>query len=189
MKTIKLNKAQTDLVDFTANEPRQNLECLLIRNGEVIAADGFSLLKTPTEAHKDDNDILIPAVLIRQIRTVAKKEDITFTIGDEVTTAFAKPKGKPTVMMRALTPKLPYINLEKCQTFHAPSKSRVALNYEYLMRLATIAKNSPEGVVRLYIREETDTVEFITGDYHGLIMPMYVDWDWGEIKPYPVTKK
>ena len=175
---LKLTKKQMAITNTAPSDSRPILNNLLIRNGEVIAADGFMLVSTPYEGEHLDTDVLIPADAVREIQNGGAEVNID---GGDVTVT-AKAVLKTGVVYPDL--KSAFSMLKNAPTGH------VALDAKYLRRLCDFAEETQGGIITLFVRGDRQPVEFMVGatqlpDYHGLIMPMYTQVDLSNL--YPVA--
>ena len=176
---LKLTKKQKAITNTAPSDYRPILNNLLIRNGEVIAVDGFMLVSTPYEGERTDTDALIPADAIRGVQNGGAEVDID---GDKVTVT-AKAVLKTGVVYPDL--KSAFSMLKNAPIGH------VALQAKYLRRLCDFAEETPNGIITLFVCGNRQPVEVMVGatglpDYHGLIMPMYTQVDLSNL--YPVAQ-
>ncbi len=167
---LTLNQAQSALIIGAAKPgERPILGNICLRNKELVVADGFMLISTPTDV---EGEAVIPAEAIRNIRNGDLKVEVD---GEQVTV---------TASQKLSDDKYP--DFKDITTFKTAPIGYIAINAEYLSRLCELAKGT-NHIVHLYIRAPNTPVEFTIGvdEYHGLIMPMWTNPD--KSKLYPIV--
>ena len=200
-----VTKQQLAITAFTAeDEHRPVLTGVCLRFGMLVAADGFTLAETSVVGPKDLTMLIPGKALQAAVKAKAKGEGSNIVMvrrqdktPEEIAAACS---GKPP---EACPPNYdiiisapgmlgemkvePIVGTYPDYQHILPTRAPyayVALSPEYLKRIALAAlANKEVTMVRLFIREPSDPVEFrFSGEVkqdevHGLVMPMFVSWE------------
>lgn len=190
---VKLNHNVQKLVAIAAkDESRPVLTHVHIENGEAAAADGFIMAVTKVEAEitldSPGKPMNIPVTLINLLKgftrshhgkNIPPKDIIVEEVGENI---IGKVENSGALSYTAKADNSNYPALSQIWP-HTPYKGILSLNADKLRRICLLS--SPPGIITFRIRETTDPVEFVTGDFHGLIMSMFTRESQG-VEPSPL---
>jgi hypothetical protein len=182
-----MTKATTD------DSNRPVLECLCIEDGEVLAADGYMLVRKAIYT-EGIGSMMIPGKVVRKASSALISKNMLVTTENNIDITFQHLEDDPLVSARkdestfktkGITGSFP-----KSEDLYPVSepKAMIALDPALLKRLCEVVEDT--GLIVFRIRGIKEPVEFLAGsDISGLLMPMYPRDTLLESKRWHPTKK
>jgi len=149
------------------NNKENRLRAVKIGNDEIVASNGFLLIRKPLET-EGENEVLVCAEDILKLRIVNKKavpqisiteQNGTIEIDNNTTTLISK-------IVEGNYPKLDTLYPKEKRT------AFIAINLKLFAKLIKIV--GEDTIVKFRIRGKNVPIEFIAKDFSGLIMPMFI---------------
>lgn len=196
---MKIDRNDIRLVNACESDkdsPREIMKCLSLKDGELVGADGFLLVKRQAVLDDGEKDIkaLLPASMIKQIKPKADQQaNLTIESGQATVDYQSMTEYEPKFIFKLVEGDYPAYD----KIFESAKKEKKGVIALSVTLLKKLLKTMPDnGILRLGITEVLDPVEFNCDvDYRpitGLIMPMDVDWSdfkWqSEQNPPPEDK-
>lgn len=194
MKVHLPKEAQAIVAMAGKDESRPVLKTICVRGDVAAACDGFVMATVKVEVTHDlpvtqpVKELLIPTKLIEAMRNADKNHardyGITFEEKDSLVYAEIPSWGEIGMSMKPIEGSYPAFE----HLFpHTPFTGVIGLSSYTLKALLTVMAQAGSGTVMFRVRDGNLPVEFITGEVHGLIMPIMLMRDgenelWSEIK-------
>jgi DNA polymerase III sliding clamp (beta) subunit (PCNA family) len=153
---------------------REVLECVQIGNGEIVAADGYFLVRReiPTEP-KEGEIMLVKAKAILDAQKILKADSLIIETQDGKTaTIYTEDKSVGNLTITLTTPLMDakYPNWDKVLP-KTERKAYVALGRKLLVKILK-STDEDDTVFKIKVREPHEPVEIHNGDTTIAVMPM-----------------
>ena len=192
---MKLDKYDIALVNACGDAERPILQNVCVRDGELIAVNGFILAMRKADMQPEeklDGDLLLPASMLKQVKPAPMKQANLTLIDDSerakitYVSALGLPlESEPELLFKLYSTKaqtFPNIIFPSISSLYRQSptekKAHVAVDMGLLKKLLACMPN--DGILRIGVSEPASPVEFecssMERPIQALLMPMYVDW-------------
>jgi len=156
--------------------------CVKIGNGEIVAADGYIMVRHPVKT-EGEGEVMVRGKAILDARGVYPHGNLLLEQnGDEVTLKSTDPQvTDPSLIVRTTVVNAHFPAFDKLYPTSEPT-AFTALAPGLLRKLLDAVGDA--SFIKFRIRGSRDPVEFIAGYASGLIMPMHIDDDddWYKVK-------
>jgi hypothetical protein len=187
---VKLSKSDLKVANAAATEEnRPSLYHVLLRDGKLVAADGFILVVKkanldPKERLAKAGEVLLPTKMMDALKPSGRETAEVILAGDGKLNAYVvglNRLAKEPIFV--FTQPRTEANFPAYETKAIPrneKEAKVALNIVLLRKLLSALPQ--KGTLRIGVGKPTDPVEFaIMGEDEEIVrafqMPMFIDWD------------